>query len=69
MAHTYAEALQRASELNKTLKGSCKFARPCKDTEHPHLWNVEIVDTKVLMKQHEAGKPYDGDDVPYNGVL
>lgn len=53
---TYKEALDRSLVVNKSLKGSCKFARPKKSFSNPKDWDVEIVDTKVLVQQHEAGK-------------
>lgn len=53
---TYQDAQTRSLELNKQLKGSSHFARPKKDPEKKDIWDVEIVDSVNLLKQHEAGK-------------
>lgn len=55
---TYEEALKRSLELNKELKGSCKFARPQKDPDHHFNWNVEIIDSKTLLKKHEKDETF-----------
>ena len=54
----YQDALKRSLELNKELKGSCKFARPVKDPNSFHQWNVEIVDSKELLKNHEKNETF-----------
>lgn len=54
---TYAEALARSLEVNKELKCSSHFARPKKDHSKPHEhWDVEVVNSIDLVKQHESGK-------------
>lgn len=62
----YKDAVDRALVLNAKLKHTVFFARPVKSKTNPNDYDVQIVDTRVLVKQHEAGKPYDGDDVPLN---
>ena len=58
MAQTYAEAQQRALQLNLELKHSSSFARPVRDKESLFGWNVEIVDSKELLKQHEKNETF-----------
>lgn len=58
MAQTYKQAQDRALQLNLELKHSSSFARPVRDKESLFGWDVEIVDSKELLKQHEKNETF-----------